>query len=116
MKSPFFESSTLRHTLFQQVLPLAFLTRALRVHPGEWKLLAWVTAIQLVMSASSIMINNVAQATFLKRFGVHALPAVFLGEALITFFVAGLVSMLMERYRSLRVFTGLLIFYGVSAG
>ncbi len=102
--------------MFQQVLPLDFLTRALRVHPGEWKLLAWVTAIQLVMSASSIMINNVAQATFLKRFGVHALPAVFLGEALITFFVAGLVSMLMERYRSLRVFSGLLIFYGVSAG
>ena len=116
MKNPFIESSMSRHTLFQQVLPLAFLTRALRVHPGEWKLLAWVTAIQLVMSASSIMINNVAQATFLKRFGVHALPAVFLGEALITFFVAGLVSMLMERYRSLRVFTGLLIFYGLSAG
>ncbi len=116
MKNPFIESSTLRQTLFKQVLPLAFLTRALRVHPGEWKLLAWVTAIQLVTSASSIMINNVAQATFLKRFGVHALPAVFLGEALITFFVAGLVSMLMERYRSLRVFTGLLLFYGVSAG
>ncbi|MCB2148416.1 MAG: cyclic nucleotide-binding domain-containing protein [Deltaproteobacteria bacterium] len=116
MKNPFIESSTSRHTLFQQVLPLDFLTRALRVHPGEWKLLAWVTAIQLVMSASSIMINNVAQTTFLKRFGVQALPAVFLGEALITFFVAGLVSMLMERYRSLRVFSGLLIFYGVSAG
>ena len=116
MKNPFIESSTLRHTLFKQVLPLAFLTRALRVHPGEWKLLAWVTAIQLVMSASSIMINNVAQTTFLKRFGVHALPAVFLGEALITFFVAGLVSMFMECYRSLRVFSGLLIFYGVSAG
>ncbi len=116
MKNPFIESPSSRHNLFLQVLPLDFLTRALRVLPGEWKMLAWVTAIQLVMSASSIMINNVAQATFLKRYGVHALPAVFLGEALITFCVAGLVSMLMERYRSLRVFTGLLIFYGVSAG
>ncbi len=41
---------------------------------------------------------------------------VFLTETLITFAVAGGLSMLMERFRSLRVFTGLLLFYGISEG
>lgn len=105
-----------QHSLFQQILPFGALGRAFRVYPDEWRLLAWVTLIQLIMSASTIMISNVAQTAFLKRFGVEALPVVFLGEALITFIVAGGLSMLMGRFRSLRVFTGLLLFYGICVG
>ena len=116
MKSPLFETQSSRHTLFQQMLPLDMLSRTLRVQPEEWKILLWVTTIQLVMSSGSILINNVAQTTFIKRFGVDALPIVFMVKAMITFWVAGMISMLMERYRSLRVFTGLLLVYGAAAG
>jgi len=105
-----------RHTLFQVLLPAGGVSRLLQVHPGEGRLLIWVTAIQVVMSASSILVNNVSQTTLLKRFGAEALPLVFMGEALITFFVAGGVSLLMERYRNIRVFTGLLLFYGLAMG
>lgn len=106
----------LRHTLFHLRLPAGGVQQFLRVQPGEGTLLAWVTAIQVVMSISSILVNNVAQTTFLKRYGADALPVVFMIEALITFVFAGFVSILMERFRKIRVFTGLLIFYGISMG
>ena len=105
-----------RHSLFQILLPAGGVRRLLQVHPGEGRLLIWVTAIQVVMSASSILVNNVSQTTLLKRFGAESLPLVFMGEALITFLFAGVVSLLMERYRNIRVFTGLLLFYGLAMG
>lgn len=83
--------------------------RFLRVYPGEGRILLWVTAIQVTMSVSSILINNFAQTTFLKRFGVGYLPLVFLLEAVLTFFIANSVGVLMSRFRTLRVFTALLI-------
>lgn len=105
-----------RHSLLHGPLPAEGVRRLLQIHPGEGRLLIWVTAIQIVMSASSILANNVAQTTLLKRFGAEALPLVFMGEALITFFVAGGISLLMERFRNIRVFTGLLLFYGLAMG
>ncbi|MBU0464566.1 MAG: hypothetical protein KKE12_13360 [Proteobacteria bacterium] len=107
------ETPSSRHSLFQFRLPAGGMQRLLRVYPNEVKLLLWVTAIQVVMSTSSILVNNVAQTTFLKRYGADALPAVFMLEAMITFVFAGFVSLLMERYRTIRVFTGLLLFYGI---
>ncbi|MBU2627142.1 MAG: hypothetical protein KKE61_00865, partial [Proteobacteria bacterium] len=108
--------SSSRHALFQLLLPAGGVQRLLRVYPGEVKLLLWVTLIQLLMSVSSIMVNNVAQTTFLKRYGSEALPMVFMIEAIVTFGFAGFVSLLMERFRTIRVFTGLLLFYGICMG
>jgi ATP/ADP translocase len=110
------EPPSARHSLFPVRLPAGGITKLLRVYPNEVKLLLWVTAIQVVMSTCSILVNNVAQTTFLKRFGSEALPAIFMLEAMITFFFAGFVSLLMERYRTIRVFTGLLLFYGICMG
>ena len=101
-----------QHTLFQTVLPFGVIQRALRIYPKELKLLAWVTLIQVIMSSGSIMLNNTAQTTFLTRYGVEGLPKVFLAEALATLLLSGLVSVLMERFRTVRVFSGLLLFYG----
>lgn len=110
------EAPFLRHTLFHLRVPAGGVQALLRVQPGEGLLLVWVTAIQIVMSISSILVNNVAQTTFLKRYGADALPLVFMIEAILTFIFAGFVSILMERFRKIRVFTGLLIFYGISMG
>ena len=107
---------TRHHNLMQWVQPVIFLRKALRVYPNEIKPLLWVTAIQLVMSSSAIQINNFAQAAFLKRFGVDSLPTVFLAEAVITFFFSGLVGIFMERYRNVRVFTVVLLYFGVCIG
>jgi len=103
------------HGLFHWEQPILFLQRVLKVYPNEVKLLLWVTLIQLVMRVSSVLINNFAQTAFLKRFGVEHLPAIFLIEAVLTFFFASFVGVLMEKYRTLRVFTGLLLFFSISA-
>jgi HEAT repeat protein len=104
------------HNLLQWEQPVHFLQRVLRIYPHEVKLLLWVTLIQLAMRVSSILINNFAQTAFLKRYGVEHLPAIFLIEAVLTFFFASAVGLLMERYRTLRVFTGLLFFFSLSVG
>jgi len=104
------------HGLFTWEQPSLFLRKLLRVYPEEVKLLIWVTVIQLVMRVSSILINNFAQTAFLKRFGVESLPTVFLLEALITFFVASGVGVFMSRYRNIRVFTGLFLFFSCAMG
>ena len=107
---------TRHHNLMQWAQPVIFLRKALRVYPNEIKPLLWVTAIQLVMSSSAIQINNFAQSAFLKRFGVQSLPTVFLAEAVITFFFSGLVGIFMERFRNVRVFTVVLLYFGLCIG
>ena len=107
---------TRHHNLMQWFQPVIFLQRAVRVYPHEAKLLLWTTGIQMVMSTSAIQINNFAQSAFLKRFGVQSLPTVFLAEAVLTFFFAALVGFFMERYRNVRVFTWLLLYFGLLVG
>ena len=108
---------TSRHSLLQTGQdPAFFVQRMLRVYPEEVKLLVWVTAIQLVMSLSSILLNNFAQTAFLKRYGVGSLPTVFLIEAVLTFCFANAVGFLMNRFSTVRVFTGLFLFFAVSVG
>ena len=107
---------TRHRNLMQWAQPEIFLRKALRVYPNEIKPLLWVTAIQLVMSSSAIQINNFAQSAFLKRFGVQSLPTVFLTEAIITFFFSGLVGIFMERFRNVRVFTVVLLYFGACIG
>ena len=107
---------TRHHNLMQWFQPVIFLQRAVRVYPHEAKLLLWTTGIQMVMSTSAIQINNFAQSAFLKRFGVQSLPTVFLAEAVLTFFFAAVVGFFMERYRNVRVFTWLLLYFGLCVG
>lgn len=91
----------------------SLLQRVFRVYPEEWRLLIWVTLIQLAMRVSSVLVNNYSQTAFLKRFGVEHLPTVFLIESVLTFLVINVVGVLMGKYRTLSVFTGLLIFFGI---
>ncbi len=44
------------------------------------------------------------------------MPTVFLVEAVITFFFSGLVGIFMERFRNVRVFTVVLLYFGVCIG
>ena len=106
-----------RHNLLQaEHGPGFFLKKVLKVYPHEVKILLWVTMIQVIMRISSILMNNVAQTAFLKRYGVQSLPTVFLIEAILTLFFASIVGVLMDRHRTTRVFTGLFMFFGVSVG
>jgi HEAT repeat protein/ATP/ADP translocase len=107
-------SPELRHNLLQWEQPVLFLQRIFRVYPNEVKLLLWVTLIQLVMRVSSILVNNYAQTAFLKRFGVGYLPTIFMVEAILTFFFTSIVGLFMDRFRTLRVFTGLLLFFAMT--
>ncbi|MGQ9655994.1 MAG: MFS transporter, partial [Thermodesulfobacteriota bacterium] len=90
------------------------LQKVFKVYPNEVRLLLWVSAMQLAMRISSVLINNYAQAAFLKRFGVEYLPAIFVIEAILTFFMANAVGVLMGRFRTIRVFTGLLLFFALA--
>jgi hypothetical protein len=105
------------HGLFQgEHGPFVLVRKALRVYPQEVKLLLWVTTVQLSMRMSSILMNNFAQTAFLKRFGVEALPTMYVVEAMVTFLFATVVGVLMNRHRVIRVFTGLFLFFCLSAG
>lgn len=105
------------HNLFRAApAPVVFLQRVFRVYPHEAKLLLWVTAIQLVMRSSSILINNLAQTAFLKRYGVEHLPAVFLIEAALTFVFTSGLGVLMEGRKTVRVFSWLFVFFAGSIG
>ncbi len=95
---------------------LRVLQSIFKVYPQEVRLLLWVTLIQLAMRISSILINNYAQAAVLKRYGVEFLPTIFVVEAILTFFVMNAVGALMERFRTIRVFTGLLLFFALLVG
>ncbi len=96
--------------------PGFFLKKFLKVYPHEVKILLWVTMIQVIMRISSILMNNVAQTAFLKRYGVESLPTVFLLEAILTLIFASIVGVLMDRHRTTRVFTGLFMFFGITVG
>jgi ATP/ADP translocase len=91
-----------------------FLRKLFQVYPNEVKLLLWVTAIQMAMRMSSILISNYAQTTFLKRYGVEALPTMYVLEAVVTFIFATVVGVLMDRHRVIRVFTGLFLFFSLA--
>ena len=87
-----------------------------RIYPNEIKIFVWVVLIQFAMRISSILINNYAQTAFLKRYGVQYLPTIMVINSVLVFFVINFIGMLMARYRTTRVYSGILLSIALLVG
>lgn len=86
----------------------------LEIHEDEIGLFLWTCLLLFLVRSSGILLNNYAETAFLKRFGVEYLPIVNMINALATFVVLALLTALMTRVASVRLFTYLFVFSGVS--
>jgi len=88
--------------------------RWLEIHEDEIGLFLWTCLLLFLVRSSGILLNNYAETAFLKRFGVEYLPIVNMINALATFVIMALVTVLMGRLAGVRLFTYLFVFSGVS--
>ncbi len=86
----------------------------LKIKPEEFGLFLWSAALLFLIRTSSIIFNNFAETTFLKRFGVEYLPMVYMANAIVTFFIMGALTGVLKRLPSARLLAILLAYCGVS--
>jgi len=84
------------------------------VHDDELGLFLWSVALLFLVRSSGIFLNNYAEMTFLKRYGVEYMPAVNIVNAVATFFVMGVMTGFMTRLPGARLLARLFVFCGVS--
>jgi ATP/ADP translocase len=84
------------------------------VHEDELALFMWTMALLFLVRSSGILLNNYAETTFLKRFGVEYLPIVNMINAVLTLFIVGLMTGFMTRLPGARLLARLFVFCGLS--
>ncbi len=88
--------------------------RWFNVHEDEIGLFVWTVALLFLVRSSGIFLNNYAETAFLKRYGVEYMPIVNMVNAVVTFFVMGVMTGFMTRLPGARLLTRLFIFCGLT--
>ncbi|HSO18352.1 MAG TPA: Npt1/Npt2 family nucleotide transporter, partial [Desulfosarcina sp.] len=88
--------------------------RWLNVHEEEIGLFAWTVVLLFLVRSSGIFLNNYAETAFLKRYGVEYMPLVNMVNAVLTFFVMGIMTGFMTRMPGARLLAHLFVFCGLS--
>ena len=88
--------------------------RWLNVHDEEIGLFLWTVALLFLVRSSGIFLNNYAETAFLKRYGVEYMPIVNMVNAVVTFFVMGVLTGFMTRMPGARLLSRLFVFCGLS--
>ena len=86
----------------------------LKVYEEEISLLLWTMALLFIIRSSGIILNNYAETAFLKRYGVEYLPIVNMLNAVITFFITGLLTAFLGKMPGARLLSYVFIFSGIS--
>jgi len=86
----------------------------LKVYEEEISLLLWTTALLFVIRSSGMILNNYAETAFLKRYGVEYMPIVNMINAVVTFFVTGLLTAFLGKMSGARLLAHIFIFSGMS--
>jgi len=86
----------------------------LKVYEDEIGLFFWSALLLFLIRNSSVLFNNFAETTFLKRYGVEYLPIVYVINSISTFFIMGLITGLMGRLSGNRFLTYMLLVFGGS--
>ncbi len=97
-----------------RMLMTRFLGKWLKIYEDEIRLFLWATALLFLIRSSSIIFNNFAETAFLKRFGVHYLPVIYVVNSITTFIIMGFMSGFMARLPGSRLLGNMLIICGVS--
>ncbi len=88
--------------------------RWFNVNENEIGLFMWTVALLFLVRSSGIFLNNYAETAFLKRYGVEYMPIVNMINAVVTFFVMGIMTGFMTRLPGARLLSRLFIFCGLS--
>ena len=88
--------------------------RWLNVHEEEIGLFLWTVILLFLLRSAGIFLNNYAETAFLKRYGVEYMPIVNMINAVVTFFVMGVVTGFMTRLPGARLLSHLFLFCGLS--
>ncbi len=89
------------------------LFRWLKIYEEESSLFIWSALLLFFINAAMILLNNYAETTFLKRFGVEYLPIITAVNAIVTFVLLSGIGGHLSRIRSDKVVAGTLV---LSAG
>jgi len=85
----------------------------LKIYEDEIALILWSAALLFIIRSSGIILNNYAETAFLKRYGVEYMPVVNMINAVVTFFITGLLSTYMSRIPGAKLLSYIFIFSGI---
>ncbi|HCY87769.1 MAG TPA: cyclic nucleotide-binding protein, partial [Desulfobacteraceae bacterium] len=85
----------------------------LKVYEEEISLLLWTTALLFIIRSSGIILNNYAETAFLKRYGVEFMPVVNMLNAVVTFFVTGFLTGLLNRVSGAKLLAWIFLASGI---
>lgn len=85
----------------------------MKIYEEEISLLLWTMALLFIIRSSGIILNNYAETAFLKRYGVEYLPIVNMLNAVITFFITGLLSAFLGKMPGARLLSYVFIISGI---
>ncbi len=88
--------------------------RWLNVHEKEVGLFLWSMAVLFLVRSAGVILNNYAETTFLKRYGVEFLPIVNMLNAVATVVIMGFIFGLIRRIPGPRLLTWQFLFCGGS--
>jgi len=88
--------------------------RWINVHEEELGLFLWTVILLFLVRSAGIFLNNYAETAFLKRYGVEYMPIVTMINAVLTFFVMGIITGLTTRLPGARLLSRLFVFCGLS--
>lgn len=93
-----------------------FLGKWLKVYEDEIGLFFWSTLLFFLLHLADILLSNFGETAFLKRFGVQYLPIIYMTNAVVTFFIMGLLTGIMARTPGSRLLSYMLVGCGLSVG
>jgi hypothetical protein len=90
------------------------IARWLNIYEKEVDLFLWTLVLLFLVRSSGIILNNYAETTFLKRYGVEYLPIVNMLNAFATVVIMGAVFGLIRRFPGSRLLGAQFLFCGIS--
>ncbi len=87
----------------------------LKIYEDEIRLFLWATVLLFLIRSADILFNNFAETAFLKRFGVHYLPIIYVVNSITTFVLMGFLAGLMARFSGSRILIYMFMLCGATA-
>ncbi len=85
-----------------------------KVYEDEIAILLWTVVLLFIIRSAGTLLNNFAETAFLKRYGVEYLPVVNMINAVITFFLTGILTAFTGRMAATRLLSWVFILCGIS--
>jgi len=88
---------------------LRWLQKWLNIYEEETTLFLWAALVLFIVHVGNILFTNTAETAFLKRYGVQYLPIMYMINAVMTFFVMGVLTGIMARMPDSRLLSYMLV-------